>query len=278
MIVAIIICLGFAVSAFFSGAETALVSINWIRLEHWVEKERAGARALQKFVAAPRRVIGMTVAGTNVAEIMTSSVVSWQLSRLLSDWPAGYVGLLSTAGVTVAMLIFGEVIPKVIGRRHSDAIIFKVVHPLRVAYWVLLPVIWFATGIAGLLLRAFGIRTRRWRKRLTKDQLRLLLTSEGERAGAVDVEETKLISGIFEFALTTVGEVMVPRTDVVGLSGDPTVGEAIGLVREHGYTRPSLFSPDRDHIESMVHSLDLLGLAHDDSVEALLRPAPHEVL
>lgn len=262
-------------AAFFSGSETALVSLNWIRLEHWVEKERAGARALQKFVADPQRLLGTTLVGTNVAIIMTSSVVSWQLVRLLSNWPAGYVGVLSTVVVTVTMLIFGEVIPKIFGRRHSDFIIFKVVHPLRVAYWVLLPVIWFTTGIAGLLLRAFGIRTRRWRKRLTKDQLRLLLTSEGERAGAVDVEETKLISGIFEFALTTVAEVMVPRTDVVGLTGGATMGEAIALVREHGYTRLPVFSADRDHIESMVHSLDLLGQDPDDSVEAVLRPVPH---
>jgi putative hemolysin len=267
MPVILLIALGFIMSAFFSGAETALVSINWIRLDHWLEKER--------FVADPHRMLGTTLVGTNIAVVMTSSLVSWQLVGVFPNWSGSLVGLVSILIVTPVLLVFGEVIPKVIGRRHSDAITLKVVHPLRIFYYLLSPLILVTTGMAGVLLRPFGIRTQEWRSRLTKDQLRLLLTSEGERAGAVDEQETRLISGIFEFGQTTIGEVMVPRTDIVGVSPDSTVGEAVELVRAHGYSRLPVLSPDRDHIGGMVHSRDLLGMPRDTGIADLVRAVPY---
>jgi len=275
VLVTLLIVLGFIMSAFFSGTETALVSINWIRLDHWLEKGRGSAKVLERFVADPHRMLGTTLVGTNIAVVMTSSLVSWRLARVFSNWSSGLVGLVSILIVTPAFLVFGEVIPKVIGRRHSDAITLKVVHPLRMFYYLLSPVILVTTGMAGALLRPFGIRAQEWRSRLTKDQLRLLLTSEGERAGAVDEQETRLISGIFEFGLTTIGEVMVPRTDIVGVSPDSTVGEAVELVRAHGYSRLPVLSLDRDHIEGMVHSRDLLGMPRDGGIADLVRAVPY---
>jgi len=262
-------------SAFFSGSETALVSINWIRLDHWLEKGRGSAKVLERFVADPHRMLGTTLVGTNIAVVMTSSLVSWRLKDALPNWSGGLIGLVSIVIVTPAFLVLGEVIPKVIGRRHSDAITLKVVHPLRMFYYLLSPVILVTTGIAGALLRPFGIRAQEWRSRLTKDQLRLLLTSEGERAGAVDEQETRLISGIFEFGQTAIGEVMVPRTDIVGVSPDSTVGEAVELVRAHGFSRLPVLSPDRDHIEGMVHSRDLLGMPRDTGIADLVRAVPY---
>jgi CBS domain containing-hemolysin-like protein len=270
-----LVILGIVLAAFFSGSETALVSLNWIRLEHWVEKRMRRARALEQFVSDPHRFLGTTLVGTNLAIIMTSSVVSLMFSRSFSTWPAGLVGLCAIVTSTSVMLVFGEIIPKVMGRRHSDAITLKVIHPLRVFYWIFSPVIWIVTGIASGLLRTVGIRTKTWRRRLTKDELRLLLTSEGERAGAVDSDGTELIAGIFEFAVTTTGEVMVPRTDVVGLPPDATVGNAVDLVRAHGFSRLPVFSEDRERIEGMVISRDLLGLPRDRSIAEFVRPLPH---
>ncbi len=270
----LLIALGFLMAAFFSGSETALVSINWIRLDHWLERGRGSAKQLERFVTDPHRMLGTTLVGTNIAVVMTSSIVSWKLSEMLVPlgWSPAVVGLAATLAVTPAWLILSEIIPKVIGRRHSDVITLKVIHPLRFFYYVLSPVILLTTGIAGALLTPLGVRSQKWRNRLTKDQLRLLLTSEGERAGAVDEAETRLISGIFEFGLTTVGEVMVPRTDIVGVSQDATVGEAVDVVRAQGFSRLPVLSEDRDHIEGMVHSRDLLGLPKQDPVAGLIRP------
>jgi putative hemolysin len=264
--------LGLLLAAFFSGSETALVSINWIRLEAWLEKGRGGAAALERFVTDPSRFLGTTLVGTNIAIVMTSSLASWKLARAFPGWAPSLVGVVSTGAVTITLLVFGEIIPKIVGRRHSDAITLKAIHPLRVFYWIFSPIIWVVTGAASGLLRIVGLRTTRWRRRLTKDQLRLLLTSEGERAGAVDKEETKLISGIFEFALTTVEEVMVPRTDIVGLDPGATVGDAVDIIRAHGFSRLPVFSADRDRIEGMVHSRDILGLPRRRPIEGLLRP------
>lgn len=275
MTIILLIVLGFLMSAFFSGAETALVSINWIRLDYWLERGRGGAKVLERFVADPHRMLGTTLVGNNIAVVMTSSLVSWQLSRLATGWSSGLVGLVSTAVVTPLLLILGEIIPKVIGRRHSDVITFKIIHPLRAFYYLLLPFILLSTGIAAALLRPLGIRAQKWRNRLTKEQLRMLLTSEGERAGAVDEEETRLISGIFEFGLTTAGEVMVPRTDVVGVTSNATVGEAVDLVRAHGFSRLPVLTEDRDRIEGMVHSRDLLGVSRQEPITNLIRAVPY---
>ncbi|MBN2564278.1 MAG: HlyC/CorC family transporter [Candidatus Eisenbacteria bacterium] len=275
MTIVLLIVLGFMMAAFFSGAETALVSINWIRLDYWLERGRGGAKVLERFVADPHRMLGTTLVGTNIAVVMTSSLVSWKLSRLATGWSSGLIGLVSILVVTPLLLILGEIIPKVIGRRHSDVITLKVIHPLRAFYYVLLPVILLTTGVAGALLRPLGIRGQTWRKRLTKEQLRILLTSEGERAGAVDEEETRLISGIFEFGLTTAGEVMVPRTDVIGVTASATIGDAVDLVRAHGFSRLPVLTEDRDRIEGMVHTRDLLGLPRQESIADLIRAVPY---
>jgi putative hemolysin len=275
MTAVLLIVFGFLMAAFFSGSETALVSINWIRLEHWLEKGRGSARLLERFVTDPQRMLGTTLVGTNIAVVMTSSLVSWKLSHAAPGWSHGLVGIVSTLAVTPALLVFGEIIPKIVGRRNSDAITLKIVHPLRSFYYVLSPIIILTTGVASALLRPFGIHGQKWRHRLTKDQLRLLLTSEGEAAGAVDREDAGLISGIFEFGQTTVGEVMVPRTDIVGVSRDSTVGEAVDLVRAHGFSRLPVLSEDRDHIEGMVHSRDLLGAPRDSRITGLVRSVPH---
>jgi CBS domain containing-hemolysin-like protein len=275
MLMLSLIATGHVLAAFFAGSETALVSVNWIRLEHWLEKGRAGAATLERFVADPSRLLGTTLVGTNIATITTSSLVSWALARSLPGWAPGAVGLLSTIVVTLTLLVFGEIIPKVFGRRLTDVVTLRVVHPLRVFYWIFFPVIWVVTGLARMLLRPFGVESATWRRRLTKDQLRLLLTSEGERAGAVDEQETKLISGIFEFALTTVEEVMVPRTDIVGLQSGATVGDACEIVRSRGFSRLPVFTPDRESIEGMVHSRDLLGISRDAPIDELVRPLPH---
>lgn len=275
MLILSLIIAGHVLAAFFSGSETALVSVNWIRLEHWLDKGRAGAQVLERFVADPSRLLGTTLVGTNIAVIMTSSLVSWAFASGFRQWSPGAVGVVSTLAVTITMLVFGEIIPKVLGRRLTDVVTLRIIHPLRFFYWVFFPVIWLVTGLARLALRPFGIRSATWRRRLTKDQLRLLLTSEGERSGAVDAQETRLISGIFEFALTTVEEVMVPRTDIVDLSHDATVGGACEIVRIHGFSRLPVLSPDRETIDGMVHSRDLLGVPRNQPVSGLVRPLPH---
>ena len=271
----ILIIAGFLLTAFFAGTETALVSMNWLRLENWLEKGRRGARTVERFVGDPQRLLGTTLVGTNIAVIMTSSLISWRLATTLTSWPTQLVGAVSTLTSALAILVLGEIIPKAIGLRHSDAITLKVIHPLRAFYWVLSPVIVVVSAVARGLNRMLGVDARQWSRRLTKDQLRSLLANEGERAGAVDKEGTELISGIFEFAVTSVGEVMVPRTDIVGVSLESTVGDAVSLVREHGFSRLPLLSEDRDRIEGMIHSRDLLGRPGDERVEALARPIPH---
>jgi CBS domain containing-hemolysin-like protein len=271
----ILIIAGFLLTAFFAGTETALVSMNWLRLENWLEKGRRGARTVERFVGDPQRLLGTTLVGTNIAVIMTSSLISWRLATTLTSWPTQLVGAVSTLTSALAILVLGEIIPKAIGLRHSDAITLKVIHPLRAFYWVLSPVIVVVSAVARGLNKMLGVDARQWSRRLTKDQLRSLLANEGERAGAVDKEGTELISGIFEFAVTSVGEVMVPRTDIVGVSLESTVGDAVSLVREHGFSRLPLLSEDRDRIEGMIHSRDLLGRPGDERVEALARPIPH---
>ncbi|MBD3349249.1 MAG: DUF21 domain-containing protein [Candidatus Eisenbacteria bacterium] len=270
-----LIVIGYVLSAFFSGSETALVSVNWIRLEHWLERGRAGAHTLERFVADPSRLLGTTLVGNNISVVMTSSLVSWGFATALNEWPPGAVGALSTAVVTLTMLVLGEAMPKVLGLRYAEVVSLRLVHALRVFYWLFFPVIWVVTGLSRMVLRPFGVREATWRRRLTKDQLRLLLTSEGEKSGAVDEQETRLISGIFEFALTSVEEVMVPRTDIVGLSRDATVGEACDLVRVHGFSRLPVYSPDREMIDGMVHSRDLLGVQREQPIAELLRALPH---
>ncbi len=270
----ILLCLG--ASAFFSAAEMAFIAANRIRLRHLAEQGSRVARAYLAAFQHPERLLstammGVTIAHVSASAVTTAALLPWlghegPLWRTAAFW--------ATVILTPTMLVFGEILPKALTQQRATAVALRTLDPLRVASWLLFPLVWAANLIVAGLLRGLG-RPRPRDPFVSRDDLRLLFQIE-PAPGATDVreEERDMIEGIFDLGETAVREVMVPLVDVVAVPEEATVDEAVARIRESGHSRLPVYRQRIDHVVGVVTALDILHRgAREGTVQALMRPA-----
>ena len=134
--IAMLTCL--VLSAFYSGSETALVSINKIRLNQLAESEDTKANIVRRLVESPQRMLALTLVGTNLANVLLAQLGEGIVARGLPNLTVSLQGLIATAGITALLLIFGEILPKTIFRVRANTLAIRYAYPLRVSEVILL--------------------------------------------------------------------------------------------------------------------------------------------
>lgn len=268
LIVSLFLC-GFA-----AAAETALTSISRIKLKNLVEEGDPRAIQIEQLLANPNTLLSTILVFNSVAVIVASSmatVLALRISTSLGE-------LLSSVVTSLVVLIFCEITPKTAAVQNPLFWARIFVKPVRVATRLLHPVVWLLTIITTSLVRLLGGNVKHKGPFVTEEELRLLVTV-GEEEGVLEEEETEMIHSIFEFADTTVREVMVPRIDMVTLASDATVTQAVDLALQGGYSRIPVYQIDIgiDEIIGVLYTKDMLKQlreGHSDfPVRDLVRPA-----
>jgi putative hemolysin len=257
------------VSAFFSAAEMAFIAANRIRLRHLAEQGSRVARGYLEAFQRPERLLSTAMMGVTIAHVSASALTT----ALLLPWVGRRAPLWATVILTPIMLIFGEIVPKALTQQRATAVALRTFDALRVAAWLLAPLVWVANLLVGAMLRGLGFRERR-NPFVSRDDLRLLF--QVEPAGTTDVKEAEreMIEGIFDLGETTVREVMVPLVDVVAVPEEASVEEAVERIRESGHSRLPVYRERIDHVIGIVTALDILHRgATEETVKSLLRPA-----
>ncbi|HEV8676044.1 MAG TPA: hemolysin family protein [Methylomirabilota bacterium] len=265
--VLVAICL--LASAFFSAAEMAFIAANRIRLRHMAEQGSRIARGYLEAFQRPERLLSTAMMGVTIAHVSASALTT----ALLLPWLGRRAPLWATAILTPLMLVFGEIVPKALTQQRATAVALRTFDPLRVAAWLMAPLVWMANTIVGAILAGLGYRERR-DPFVSRDDLRLLF--QVEPAGTTDVkeEEREMIEGIFDLGETAVREVMVPLVDVVAVPEEADVDEAVARIQESGHSRLAVYRERVDHMIGVITALDILARgAEEGSVKALLRPA-----
>ncbi|MDP8242384.1 MAG: hemolysin family protein [Candidatus Celaenobacter antarcticus] len=260
MISIIIIAIFFVGSAFFSGSEIGLVSLDKHRLKHEAAKSKSKKR-LYDFITNPDKVLGTTLIGNNISLIIVSSVFTAFMIKL--DVMSETLAALLLAG---GLLIFAEIIPKILIRNTCDTSIPKFFFLIRFFSFLFHPLIWVLSKINNAFFRLFKIDKKSSTHLFTKDDLSYLL-EVAEKDGHVKKDEHNLIEEVLDFRDLTVKNIMIPRTNIVGVKADTPIQEVINLMKEEGFTRFPVYSVDIDHIEGMLVIHDLL------EVEDLSLPA-----
>src|SRR5213076_3385046 len=167
--------------------------------------------------------------------------------------------LIATILTSLVVLIFCEITPKTVAVQNPLRWARAFVKPVRAISWLLQPVVWTLSTITNTLVRLIGGQVRHPGPFVTEEELRLLLTV-GEEQGVLEEEETEMIHSIFEFADTTVREVMVPRIDMVTLESNATVDEAVDLALQGGHSRIPVYeeSVGIDDIIGILYTKDML--------------------
>jgi putative hemolysin len=268
----IILIIALILAATASAAETALTSVSRIKLKNLVEEGDQKAIEIERLLSQPNVFLSTILIVNNVAVIVASSMSTVLALR----FSANFGELIATILISLVVLIFCEITPKTAAVQNPLRWARAFVNPVRGAAWLLRPVVWSLSVITNGLVRLLGGQIKRRGPFVTEEELRLLVTV-GEEEGVLEEEETEMIHSIFEFADTTVREVMIPRIDMVTLESDATVDEAVDLALQGGFSRIPVYEETIDNIIGVLYTKDMLKQLREDHnslpIRDLVRPA-----
>jgi putative hemolysin len=258
----------FVLSAFFSGSETALMAIDRMRVKYLAEKDRPGARKLAALLERPDSLLSALLVGNNVVNIMASVFATTLFMEMF-----GQSGELMTILIlTPLLLIFSEVCPKTYAANYPEKLSFMVLNPVRLVMWLLRPVTWLVSGVSRLLTRFMHGEIEK--PLISEDEIRSIIQF-GEHAGVVAKDKRRMLHGIFDLAEIRVRDVMVPRTEVVGIEAGASFADVVKLAATAHHSRFPVYEGDLDRVVGVIHSkeiLNYLGRPEDFSLVELARP------
>ncbi len=239
-------------SAFFSGSETALLSLDRLRVKYLVQKKRRGADKLEALLNYPDRLLSAILVGNNLVNIAASVFATTLLVQIFGDRGE----LLTILILTPVVLIFAEITPKTYAAKYPEKLSFIVLRPILLLMWLLRPVVWLVSGISNLLTRL--LRGEADRPIISEDEIRTII-SVGEEAGVVAKEKRRMLHGVFELAQIQVRDVMIPRTEVVGVDVNASFEQILRLVRQAHHSRFPVYEGSLDNVVGIIHSKDILN-------------------
>ncbi|MDD5034400.1 MAG: HlyC/CorC family transporter [Methylococcaceae bacterium] len=240
------------VSAFFSGAETALMMLNRYRLLHQVKEGHPGAIRSQELLRRPDRLIGLMLLGNHFANILAASLTTVIALRLM-----GESGIAVTAAVlTLVILIFAEVAPKTLAAMHPDKLAFSsswLILPLTQVFY---PVVWVVNAVANLLLRILGLDpSQEAYHALSKEELRTVVAG----AGAMIPERYQsMLLSVLDLESATVEDIMIPRNDIAAIDLDSPLEEIVEQIRSSRHTRLPVYRKSIDKVFGLLHLRKIL--------------------
>jgi magnesium and cobalt exporter, CNNM family len=268
----------FLLGSFFSAIETALVALSRHRLSHLKEGHKPFARAIQSWLDNPNKLLTTMLIGINLVAIGSLALATTIVLNLagMFGWRQEVAVGASTAVVSFIVIMFGEIIPKIVAIHNPERVTMLLLLPL---WWIDLALtpatgtmVWVSNGI----IRLFGGKPKRSGPFVTEAEL-LTLLSIGEKEGVLEKQEREMITGVLEFTDATVAEVMVPRVDVVAAECCQTVAGMVAFAEEAGHSRIPVYRGTLDNIVGVLYTKDLLkAIAQDkekEPIESLLREA-----
>ena len=272
--IVLVVCLFLAALA--SGTETALTSVNRLRVRHLAEEGSPKAALLQRLQSDPNRFLStVLVVNTFALSVASAAATLLSIDLLEPHFPVHgpwrtLASFLVSIVLSIFLLVFAEVTPKTIAVRNADRIALQVARPVDGLATFLTPVLWFVTVVS----RAIAPGGTHGRAYVSEGEL-LTLLNVSEEQGVIEQEEREMIEGIVGIGNKLVREVMVPRTRIVAVTIDANLDQIAAVIQEHGHTRVPVYERDLDHIIGLVHAKDVLRLyargAKDFHIERILR-------
>ncbi|MAT64147.1 MAG: magnesium/cobalt efflux protein [Gammaproteobacteria bacterium] len=241
-------------SAFFSGSETGLMTLNRYRLRHLARSGNAGARRAQKLLERPDRLIGLILLGNNFVNILASALATVIALRLLGE--AGI--MVATALLTIVILLFAEVTPKTLAALRPERIAF----PAAFVYGPLLrlfyPLVWVINVIANSILRLIGVSPEQaGETALSSEELRTVVLEAG---AMIPKRHQKMLLNLLDLEKITVEDIMVPRNEIDGVDLTESLEEIEDFLSHTQYTRLPVYEESIDHVVGILHMRNVTPL------------------
>lgn len=277
------------INAFFAAAEIAVISLSEARLKKQAEEGDKKARQLLKLTQAPDHFLSAIQIAITLAGFLSSAFAADTFSDPLVKWLVEERGVtaldshalnsvmvvLITIVLSYFSLVLGELVPKRIAMKKTQAVARFTLGPVRAVAAVFRPVIWLLSKSTNGVLRLLRIDPNADQEDVSEDEIRMMVDL-GEERGAIEASEKELIENIFEFNNTTAEDVMVHRTDMVMVWAQDTNEDIVNTILTSGRSRFPVYEEDADHIVGVLNTRDFLLNAqaeHPKPLSELLRPA-----
>ncbi len=255
-IILLIILIG--LSGFFSASETALTAFKSNNLEDVEDEHPKVAELLRKWLKKPNEMLTGILLGNNIVNILASSIATAVTFAMIGS--SGRAIAMVTLCMTVVILIFGEITPKVVAKNYSSKVAMLVILPIYYVSLLTLPVIKILIFISKIIGKIFGIHISDENLMITEADIRSYV-NVGEAEGVIEEDEKEMIHSIFEFGETSAKEVMTPRTSMFALEADQTIDEVWEEIKENGFSRIPVYDEEGiDNIIGILYLKDLLDI------------------
>jgi len=267
------VCLLF--SAFFSSSETAFISLQKLRVRHLAETEGGAARDVSEMAKKPEHLLTTVLMGNNLVNTAAAALVTLVTAHALSS--QGWSLLTTTVGVTIMLLVFGDVLPKIVAARYSERLALLYARPMKLLIWVLSPLaaifVWVADKFAWL------VGATPARKTLTSEAEIRTAVSLGMAEGTVGESKAEMLEGVFRFGDRHVAELMVQRPDITWVEKGTKLREFFSIYAQTPYSRFPVYEDTMDNVIGVLWIKDVLmaqakgTLQESSPVDTLARPA-----
>ena len=259
-----------ALSAFFSSAETALTTVNRLRVRALVDDGDARAIVLAKVIDDPGKLLSAILIGNNIVNISASSIATLLATNFFGNAGAG----IATGVMTLLVLIFGEVTPKTMASLKAEKIALSYAKTIYGIMFVFTPLIFILDLLSGGLLRLLGVDPDKRDDSVTEEDLRTIVEA-GHEDGVLETEEHKMINNVFDFGDHQAKDIMVPRVDMCFLKLDATYEDFMEIYIEEKFTRIPVYEETRDNVIGILNVKDLILYDKDQEfhVKDFLREA-----
>ncbi|QGZ32239.1 HlyC/CorC family transporter [Stutzerimonas stutzeri] len=261
MLVFLLLC-----SAFFSSSETGMLSLNRYRLRHKANDGHRGAKRASALLERPDRLLGTILVGNNFVNILASSIATVLAIKLWGE--AGIA--IATIGLTIMLLIFGEITPKTLAALRPETVAYPVSLPLLLLQKVLYPLVASLNWISNGLLRLLGVDlSTKGNDSLSTEELRSVVHESGSD---MPMNRQSMLLGILDLERVTVDDIMIPRNEVAGIDLEDNLETIVTQLRTTPHTRLPVFRKDINQIEGIVHMRQIARLLSHDQLthESLL--------
>lgn len=243
-------------SAFFSSAETALTTVNKIRIMSLAEQGSRRAQTVLKIRENSGKMLSAILIGNNIVNLSASSLTTTLSAKLFGSAAVG----IATGILTLLVLIFGEITPKTLATLHAEKIALMYASVIYFLMKLLTPVIFIINHLSMIFLRLLRVDPNAKENQMTEHELRTIVDVSHED-GVIESDERQMIYNVVDFGDSSAKDIMVPRVDMVCVDIDSSYDEILQVFREERFTRIPVYEGNNDNVVGVINIKDLL-LSH----------------
>lgn len=254
----VIVLILLMLSAFFSSAETALTTVNKVRVRTLAENGDKRAAMVASVIENPSKMLSTILIGNNIVNLSASSLMTTLALRAFGSAAVG----IATGVLTLLILVFGEITPKTMSTMYAEQISFAYAGAIHALMVILTPVIFIVNKLSRGVLFVLRVDPNKKQDPMTEDELRTIVEVSHEE-GVIESEEKKMINNVFDFGDAVAKDVMVPRIDMTMVDVNASFSELMTLFQEERFTRIPVYEENTDNVIGIVNMKDFILFDHD---------------